>query len=156
MNSTALKTWIEKNINLAFLGVLQILILVFLQYNCHVHKISSIFGLKLFLYQFFAWFLAGYAVINLLNLNVKRITEVLALSYGIGGIFSLLLYFAFVVPGAKAVLPYFTIAEAICICIYLYHKKINIEKYETDRFGIILCIAILLVYYVFALLSSSP
>ena len=155
MDWTSVRKWIENNKNLRYLEILQMLILFFLLFNCLIHRVSFVFGFRVFFYQFAALFLAGYVLVDLIKMRVKSLTEMVALSYGVGGIVSLLAYFAFVTSGTKTALPYFTVAEFICATIYIYRKKGKIKKYETDRFGFVFCLMVLFIYYCLAVVSVS-
>ena len=74
-------------------AILQIIILIFLVINAYLHQYSIADSIKLFVYQFFAWFLVGCAIANILINQIKSLTELVALSYAIGGVASLLTYF---------------------------------------------------------------
>ena len=75
--------------------VLQASLLVFILINCSCHDIRPVVGLKLYLYQLFAWFGAGYVFIRALRIQTATVTEAVVLSYAFGAIISLLFYMLF-------------------------------------------------------------
>ena len=109
--------------NRVLLALLQLMILGFSLLNSMAHHLGLLAGVIIFLYQFFAWFLAGYAVLLLSRIRTRTLAERVALSYGFGSTLSMLVYFLFMIPGWKAALPYATLAEGLAASVYVWKKE---------------------------------
>ncbi len=138
-----------KKIDLSYssLAGIQAIVLAFLLLNCYVHDMSLLNGVKIFLYQFFAWFLAGTVIVDVLRIRTKDLLENIALSYAFGGILSLLIYMMFMLIGLKVVLSFMTVIEAFITILYIVKIRVPFKGLELNRYGVILCIAFLFIYY---------
>ena len=145
----------QKALPLVYFASLQLIILAFLTISAFAHKASFFDPIKLFLYQFFAWFLVGFVIISILNIQTKTLIEVVALSYALGGIASLATYFLIVpILGIRFVL-YGVMLESFFSILYIVWKRqtILIHQIEIDR--MVICLLILIVYYSLATLVVS-
>lgn len=152
MNKTGRKTAGKSRIQLA---LLQLMILVFVLINCAAHHLGLLDGMKIFLYQFFAWYMAGYAVLLLSRIRTGTMTERLALSYGFGSTFSMLVYFLLVIPGWKASLPYVTLAEGLAASVCVFRKESGSKEAGQESGYMPLCLALLFVYLLLFTFAGS-
>lgn len=143
------------NSNRQYLALFQGLIMLFLFFNYVAHDISFSSVIRIFLYQFFAWFLAGRVIVSLFKIQVKNYAEMMALSYAFGAISALLIYLLFMLPGLGFLLPLFTVLEGAACTYYLYKKDSIINKCEIDSFGMWVCIVLLAIYFSFSFCAVS-
>ncbi|MCI9077645.1 MAG: hypothetical protein HFH68_01805 [Lachnospiraceae bacterium] len=141
--------------NRAFLHLFQFMILIFLMVNYAFHDIPLISAIKVFLYQFFAWFVAGYAIFKLAKIQASNFAEVIAFSYAFGAISALVIYLVFMIPGTGFLLPVFTVVESALSIIYIYKTGDDIENYQVDIFSIVICLLFLFVYYILSTCAVS-
>ena len=140
--------------NRYYLLLLQGLIFSFLLLNYIFHDVSLSTVIKIYLYQFFAWFLTGRAIVRLLKMQVEKYSKIISLSYTFGAISSIIIYFVFMLSGLRAILPLFTVIQSGLTAFFLY-KKQHIDEYETDDYGVGVCLAFLFIYLVLSLCAVS-
>ena len=141
--------------NRVLLALLQLMILGFSLLNSMAHHLGLLAGVKIFLYQFFAWFLAGYAVLLLSRIRTRTLAERVALSYGFGSTLSMLIYFLFMIPGWKAALPYATLTEGLAASVYVWKKESGRKETEPESGGMLLCLALLFIYLLLFTFAGS-
>lgn len=144
--------------NRTFLWILQLIIFVFLMINYVFHDISFVSVVKIFLYQFFAWFIVGYVFFKIAKISVNNFAEVIAFSYSFGAILALASYLIFMILGIGFLLPYFTVFEGLLSIFYIYKSaKSNnyLDNYKVNIFSMIVCLAFLFTFYVFSICAVS-
>ncbi len=137
------------------LALLQLMILAFALINAAAHHLSMMDGVKIFLYQFFAWYMAGYALLLLARIRTDTLTERIALSYGFGSTLSMLVYFLLVIPGWKAALPYVTLTEGLAASLYVFKKESGRKKTEQESGYMPLCMTLLFIYFLLFTFAGS-
>ncbi|WP_295916206.1 hypothetical protein [uncultured Anaerovibrio sp.] len=134
------------NSNRWFMGIWQGCILFFLLLNYVFHNISFGAVISVFLYQLFAWYLAGRVLVSFFKIRVNSYAEELAFSYTFGGISSVIIYLIFMVPGLGFLLPVATIGEAVASVYYLHKKRIHIDDNGADGFGMSVSLIFFFIY----------
>ena len=136
-------------------AILQIIILIFLVINAFLHQYSIGDSIKLFFYQFFAWFLVGCAIASVLINQIKSLTELVALSYALGGIASLLTYFVCMLLQKPQFIVWVVIIESLIAFIYIAINWRTLFCYSIETDGVIPCLIVLIFFYILATLVVS-
>ena len=141
--------------NKCFLGSVQILVFVFIFLNYIFHDITFFSAIKIFLFQFFGWFVTGFAIFTFAKIKVNNFAEVIAFSYSFGAIGSIITYLLLMIPRLGLLLPYVLILESVISLIYLFKTNRDIEAYGADSFSAVICLMFLFIFFILSLTAVS-
>ena len=148
-------SWKRISLGSRVLIFLQAIIFTFIMINCGCHEMSFFDGGKIFLYQFFAWFLIGNVILDLIKVKTNHFFENVTFSYAFGGILSLLVYMVLMLIGMKALLPYVTIVEGVLALFYFIKARRGFGSLALDKHSVIICFVFLIIYYLLITVTVS-
>ena len=136
-------------------ALLQLMIFVFLVISAISHKSSLLEPVRLYAYQLCIWFLVGFSLVQVFNLRTKQLIEIIALSYALGGIFSLLTYLICMVTIGRTAVLYVSILETAISIWYLLRNREKMFSYTVSTEGFLICLVFLTFFYLLATAAVS-
>ena len=109
---------------------LQLIIFAFLGISAVSHKSTVSEPLRLYVYQLCVWFLVGFTLVQILSIETKHLNEIVALSYALGAIVSLLTYFICMVTIGRSAVLYVSLLEIAASIWYLYKKRTKVLPFS--------------------------
>ena len=98
---------------------LQLIIMFFLLFSAIAHKEPLLTPIILYVYQFLAVFFVGFATMRFLRVQTQTLVSIVALSYGLGDIVSLLTYLLSMLLFGRNAILYITIIEVLISIWYV-------------------------------------
>ena len=136
-------------------ALMQLIIFGFLMISAVSHKSTITEPVSLFVYQLCIWFLVGFALVQIFGLKTIKMQEIVALSYALGGIFSLLTYLICMVTLGAAVVLYVSTLEVAISILYLYMKRAEVFSHPVSVEGFLLSLLVLVFFYLLATVGVS-
>ena len=134
---------------------LQLIILAFLGISAVSHKSTVSEPLRLYVYQLCVWFLVGFTLVQILSIETKHLNEIVALSYALGAIVSLLTYFICMVTIGRSAVLYVSSLEIAASIWYLYKKRTKVFSYPVSTEGFLLSLLTFAFFYLLATATVS-
>ncbi len=156
MKETGLSTKSEQKSSVKMYFVLsQMVIILFMMITAIVHRTPITELIRLFAYQFFALFLVGFAVLCLLRIETETLSGMIAISYSIGGVISLLTYLFCMLTFGKTAIIYCVIVEIALSIWYIFSSYCHFSVNSLSSDGMIICLLFLVLYYLLATVTVS-